>query len=660
MNLMFLLHHTGVEVRPDWIQKRPVAGVLPAVRCVSSPQQDRWRRCHSNFTLLLYLCVTTCVRAQWDSCLAWALCRTTSTLLDLAGPSCASLRSQRMTMQFCGSWSISQALQPPPVHPLHQHFLPLLSPASEVGLPWLSGVRWCPEESCSWFSKLWFLFPNSLMRLGASKTLEPDDLWDLARSNEASGIHAKYEEQLQKTASLKYPHVRCRCAANVLPLTPSLPHAPCAASREPAPLLHGTPVPRWQLQTLALSHPPDVRLQGSVWTALMRAFGPKWALAGLVKLVHDCVNLSSPYILRQLLKHKKTSGDMWVGLGWSVALFATGVVTALLVNQYFLWMFNTCLYVKAALIQALYAKSLRVSIPAKNELGGGAIANLQSNDAQKLWTLANYGHVLWSGPFQVRKRPPRTPCLCVKCSTHHAASPSPIASSYPGPCAAVHLCRKHASTCTRMYQRSTGANVNIAAAHAQVFVIIWLLHRIVGPLPALAGLAVTIMLVPLNTVIGKVVHKFRKDLIAKTDARVKLVSEIINGAPRRCAALPLQRLPQSFQCFAMCWPRDSALVSLQAVCRYLRWSRRCIAAVSKHAHSLQASRRSSCTRGSARTPRVLPTRAASSASPSARSSSSPPSILSSFSAAQSSLRLLRFGRTRRAAASSQRTSRSRL
>lgn len=63
-----------------------------------------------------------------------------------------------------------------------------------------------------------------------------------------------------------------------------------------------------------------------------------------------------------------------------------------------------------------------------------------------------------------------------------------------------------------------------------MFAIIWLLHSIIGVLPALAGFAVTILLVPLNTVVGKIVHKYRKDLIAKTDARVKLISEIINGA----------------------------------------------------------------------------------------------------------------------------------
>ena len=58
----------------------------------------------------------------------------------------------------------------------------------------------------------------------------------------------------------------------------------------------------------------------------------------------------------------------------------------------------------------------------------------------------------------------------------------------------------------------------------------FLLHRVIGVWPALAGLAATIVLVPLTGVVGKVVHRLRTDAIGKTDARVQLISEIISGA----------------------------------------------------------------------------------------------------------------------------------
>jgi ATP-binding cassette subfamily C (CFTR/MRP) protein 1 len=278
-----------------------------------------------------------------------------------------------------------------------------------------SRAKWCPEENCTILSKLLFLFPNSLMELGCTKAIEDTDLWDLASGHETAHVYSRYEEQLQNTASLKYPN-------------------------------------------------------GSVWSALFRAFGKYWAAAGLMKLIHDCINLSSPYILRQLLLHKKAGADKLTGLGWAVALFFSGSTVAVLVNQYFLRVFRVSLQIKASLVHALYTKLLRLSLPAKTTLGGGSIANLQSNDAAKLWNLPQFGHILWSGPFQV-------------------------------------------------------------------FAIMFLLHKIVGWPSMLAGLATTILLVPLNLLVGKVVHRLRKDLIAKTDIRVKLMSEIINGVHHSLVSL---------------------------------------------------------------------------------------------------------------------------
>jgi ATP-binding cassette, subfamily C (CFTR/MRP), member 1 len=161
-----------------------------------------------------------------------------------------------------------------------------------------------------------------------------------------------------------------------------------------------------------------------VWTALVRAFGANWLKAGLIKLVHDCVNLSSPFFLRKLLQHIQNDGDQGTGLGWAVALFCCGTTTAILVNQYFVRVFNTALHLKSALIQYLYDKCLRLSLPAKAALGQGKVTNLQSNDAAKLFSLPQYGHVIWSGPFQVRLRRVSLQHRCSKQSRLPALAPA--------------------------------------------------------------------------------------------------------------------------------------------------------------------------------------------------------------------------------------------
>ena len=56
------------------------------------------------------------------------------------------------------------------------------------------------------------------------------------------------------------------------------------------------------------------------------------------------------------------------------------------------------------MIGMLYDKSLRLHSAARAEFGTGAIVNLQSNDAHKLWWLPLFMHILWSAPLQVHAR----------------------------------------------------------------------------------------------------------------------------------------------------------------------------------------------------------------------------------------------------------------
>lgn len=95
------------------------------------------------------------------------------------------------------------------------------------------------------------------------------------------------------------------------------------------------------------------------------------------------------------------------------------------------------------------------------------------------------------------------------------------------------------------------------AGAVQVCVIMFLLHRVIGVLPALAGLGATIVVVPLTGVVGHVALKLRTDVITKTDARVKLISEIINGAPLLAAVRSMHvRYSAVLYFAARCCARD--------------------------------------------------------------------------------------------------------
>lgn len=63
----------------------------------------------------------------------------------------------------------------------------------------------------------------------------------------------------------------------------------------------------------------------------------------------------------------------------------------------------------------------------------------------------------------------------------------------------------------------------------QILVVMAMLIRVIGLLPAVAGCGVTIAMIPLITILGKRMLELRKNSMAVTDTRVKLSTEVLTG-----------------------------------------------------------------------------------------------------------------------------------
>eukprot|EP00775_Hariotina_reticulata_P001784 gene1784-2118_t len=63
----------------------------------------------------------------------------------------------------------------------------------------------------------------------------------------------------------------------------------------------------------------------------------------------------------------------------------------------------------------------------------------------------------------------------------------------------------------------------------QIIIVMAMLVRVLSLWPALAGLAVTVAIIPLTMLLGRLLTAARKDSMAAADARVKLVTEVITG-----------------------------------------------------------------------------------------------------------------------------------
>ena len=51
---------------------------------------------------------------------------------------------------------------------------------------YVSPGRWCPEENANVWSRLFFCYVDSILRLGYSKPLNQEDIWDLAERDRAT------------------------------------------------------------------------------------------------------------------------------------------------------------------------------------------------------------------------------------------------------------------------------------------------------------------------------------------------------------------------------------------------------------------------------------------------------------------------------------------
>jgi len=56
-----------------------------------------------------------------------------------------------------------------------------------------------------------------------------------------------------------------------------------------------------------------------------------------------------------------------------------------------------------------------------------------------------------------------------------------------------------------------------------------LIVRIMGWAPTMAGMAVTVIMIPSSTIVGRLLGASRKEMLKHTDARVKLSTEIVTG-----------------------------------------------------------------------------------------------------------------------------------
>jgi ABC-type multidrug transport system fused ATPase/permease subunit len=209
-----------------------------------------------------------------------------------------------------------------------------------------------PEETSNIFSRLTFSWMTSLMRLGYTKVLDMDDLWNLRPADQTVYNNEHFEIQMKKELGR-----HCPSLTRAMFLT--------------------------------------------FWTTLLKCF--------VFKLCQDILQFTQPQLLHLMMTFAATYAPEWSGkpmpfykgIVIAFAMLFTAITQTMFLHQYFHGCFMMGMRIRSSIIQAIYKKALRLSNTARQGSTIGEITNLMAVDASKLADLCTYLHILWSGPMQI-------------------------------------------------------------------------------------------------------------------------------------------------------------------------------------------------------------------------------------------------------------------
>ncbi|KAI8867045.1 hypothetical protein GQ42DRAFT_150094 [Ramicandelaber brevisporus] len=141
-------------------------------------------------------------------------------------------------------------------------------------------------------------------------------------------------------------------------------------------------------------------------SVLRSVWGREFLVAGLFKLVSDCLNIISPLFVRSIVNHitaQPAHADTVRGYFLVVGLLIVQLTASLCINQYLSRATTVGFQVRTAVSGLIYRQSLSLAESARRagEFTNGRIINLVGIDASRLDFAASNTHVLWIAPIQI-------------------------------------------------------------------------------------------------------------------------------------------------------------------------------------------------------------------------------------------------------------------
>lgn len=237
------------------------------------------------------------------------------------------------------------------------------------------------EDGCSWLSRLLYLWLNPLLRRGKRGELErPSDVFQLPHRLRTKAVTVRFNQCWQRCLDSKGAE---RSAKRDRPLRGNLEDNSWSEAQPEGASEEGGQ--------------QEVRL----FQVLHKAFGLRYYLLGVLKLVASMLSFAGPLLLSALVGFMEKEGaPVSQGVWCAVGLFASTFVAAVLRNIFVYEVSKVALEARAAVISVIYGKALKVSASALARFSMGEVVNFMSTDTDRLVNFFNSFHEVWSLPFQ--------------------------------------------------------------------------------------------------------------------------------------------------------------------------------------------------------------------------------------------------------------------
>ncbi|TBU42097.1 multidrug resistance-associated ABC transporter [Dichomitus squalens] len=293
-----------------------------------------------------------------------------------------------------------------------------------------------PESRASPLSRLFFSWLDPFLSVGFSRPLEKDDFWSLPEHRLTHPLTQRVEkafysrcppesrppflfEDGEKLSSTRTREVPDDDVSRVSSKDSKKPRK--EETKEDVEAIAGSDSEKPHAETKPnTGKGKEPEYDSSLLKALHSVFWVQFWLSGLLKLVSDTLNTTTPLVNQVLLTWLTNSyiyfraseeeraalglqkpQGIGYGIGLAFAVFAMQEVSSLTGNHYYITAMTNGLSMRTSLIGAIFRKSLRLSGRARLDHSVGKITTMISADTVRLERNTYTVHNLWVAPVQI-------------------------------------------------------------------------------------------------------------------------------------------------------------------------------------------------------------------------------------------------------------------